>query len=233
MSEVETMDCTELLTRIEALTAGTLSAEERLAVDGHLGLCARCREIAEVMRTDLGWFSAVPPAGLAESILDRTSGRPCNRALERLGDHLDGALDGVDRDLVQGHLDHCGACSALSVVMTRLADDLPALAELRPDPGFTGDVLAALDAHDRSWLQVWDTWWPGLLGRSRLAWEAGYIGAIVLWVVFGASWAPLRATSQRALAAVQENHVRSAVETMRSTLKTVTRRPPGGVSSRD
>ncbi len=101
----------------------------------------------------------------------------------------------------------------------RLADDLPALAELEPHPGFADAVVAAIAPDEPSWAQARTPWWIALLGRSRVAWEAGYVGAIVLWLVFGASWAPLRATSERALAVVQENHVRSVVETMRSTFE--------------
>ncbi len=104
-------------------------------------------------------------------------------------------------------------------ITTWLADDLPALAELGPDPEFAGAVMAAIATHEPSRLQARKLWWPGLLGRSRLAWEAGYVGAIVLWLLFGASWAPLRATSERALAVVQENHVRSVVDIMKSTFR--------------
>ena len=41
-----------------------------------------------------------------------------------------------------------------------------------------------------------------LLVRPRIAWEAGYIGAVVLWLVFGVSWSPLRAAPVEALAAL-------------------------------
>ena len=41
-----------------------------------------------------------------------------------------------------------------------------------------------------------------LLERPRIAWEAGYIGAVVLWLVFGVSWSPLRAAPVEALAAL-------------------------------
>ena len=213
------MDCRGFLTRIEAFIDGSIATEERVAADGHLAACPRCREIVKITGADLAFLSVESPEGLAESILERTSGRPCTAALERLGDYVDGVLWSVDRDLVQGHLDHCGHCAGVMVVLTRLADDLPALAELGPDPGFTSSVVAAIATREPSSVRAGVPWWPGLLGRSRLAWEAGYVGAIVLWLVFGASWAPLRATSERALAVVQENHVRSVVETMRSTLR--------------
>lgn len=212
------MDCRSFLTRIEAFIDGSLPTDEHVAADEHLAACPRCREIVNVMGTDLAFLSVESPAGLAESILERTSGRPCSSALERLGD-VDGALGRVDRDLVQGHLNHCSDCAGVVVATRRLADDLPALAEFEPDPGFIDAVMVAIATHEPSWAQTRAPWWLGLLGRSRVAWEAGYVGAIVLWLVFGASWAPLRATSERALAVVQENHVRSVVETMRSTFK--------------
>ena len=98
------MDCRGFLIRIEAFIDGSLSTAEQVAADGHLAACPRCREIAAVLGTDLEFLSVESPAGLVESILERTSGRPCAAALERLGDYVDGALGGVDRDLVRGHL---------------------------------------------------------------------------------------------------------------------------------
>ena len=214
------MNCRRFLIGVEAFIGGTLSADDQVAADRHLAGCPRCLEMVAVIGTDLEFLSEEPPAGLAESILKRTSGRPCDTALERIGNYVDAELGSVDRDLVKGHLDHCGECAGVAVVMTRLADDLPGFAELEPDAGFANAVMAKTVTREPAGSQAREPWWQGVLGRSRVAWEAGYVGAIVLWLAFGASWAPLRATSERALIVVQENHVRNVVEAMRSTIGT-------------
>ena len=93
------------------------------------------------MRVDLG-SPVETPDGLTESILARTSGRTCPRAQTLLGDHVDGILGGLDRGLVDAHLQRCRECAALASVLTRLGEDLPVFAELRPDAALIDDVLA-------------------------------------------------------------------------------------------
>ena len=172
---------------------------------------------------DLEHLSSRSAEGLTEAILGRTSGRPCGSARERLGDYVDGSLgtDGLDRELVKGHLDGCRECAAVAAALGQLSVDLPEFAEFRPPSALLTDVMAATVGRERrrrkargtTWADAsWDRWTKALLGRSRLAWEAGYVGAVLLWLVFGASWAPLRAAPPQALAVVQENHVGSAVE---------------------
>ena len=179
-------------------------------------------------RKDLEALASTSPEGLTESILERTSGRPCVSALVRLGDYVDGSLgaDGLDRDLVKGHLDGCEDCATVAAALGRLSVDLSTFVELRPEPPLVADVMAATVGCERggraAWKVAcegaWEEWTRALLGRSRLAWEAGYVGAVILWLVFGASWAPLRAAPSMALAVVQENHVGSAVEAATSRL---------------
>jgi predicted anti-sigma-YlaC factor YlaD len=212
------MSCTTLLTRIEMFLEGRLLAAEQKAASAHLAGCPRCREIVKVMRTDLRFMSDEPPAGLTESILERTSGRPCDRARELLGDLVDGAVTGLDRDLIEGHLESCADCAAVRRALTQLAGDLPVFATLRPIPSLVDDVMALTVERRSPWRDVLSATWQSLLGRSRLALEAGYVGAVLLWLVFGASWAPLRAAPAQALAVVQRNHVGSAVETVTSRL---------------
>ena len=212
------MSCTTLLTRIEMFLEGRLLAAEQKAAAAHLAGCPRCREIVEVMRTDLRFMSDEPPAGLTESILERTSGRPCDQAKASLGDLVDGLVTRLDRDLLEGHLESCPECAGVRRALTQLADDLPVFATLRPIPSLVDDVMALTVARRSSWQDVLSATWQSLLGRSRLALEAGYVGAVLLWLVFGASWAPLRAAPAQALAVVQRNHVGSAVETVTSRL---------------
>lgn len=220
------MNCTALLAQVERVIDGTLPSSERAAAIEHLAACPRCREIVAVLETDLGFLSREAPAGLAEAVLDRTSGRPCGRAREWLCALVDEdeSVDGLDRELVEGHLATCADCAALQRALVGLRDDLPAFAELEPDPQFVARVTAATSVRRRPVRVagglgfVRGGWLDALLGRSRLAWEAGYVGALLLWLTFGASWAPLRAAPAQALAVVQENHVGAAVDAITSTL---------------
>jgi hypothetical protein len=62
------------------------------------------------------------------------------------------------------------------------------MAELDPGRGFTGDVMAAL-AGQRGPLQDWrrraGEFLPSIIRRPRFAWEAAYIGALVLLLAIG------------------------------------------------
>ncbi len=222
------MDCATFQTRLDAFLDGMLSAYERQAAETHLASCARCRELWTLMRTDLEVPSLEAPAGLAASILKRTSGAPCDRAHLLLDDYVDGRLEDLDRELVRGHLEHCRDCTAVAAALAQLAADLPAFAELQPDPRFVHDVLAVTRARRRRWAGVWATrHWERLLERPRIAMEAGYVGAVVLWLVFGASWSPLRAAAPQLLAVVQQNPVQElalgsgAIETLNRRLAAV------------
>ena len=201
------MKCTEFHDRLEALLDGTLPDRDRERAEAHAAACPRCSELHTLMRVDL----ADPPVetldDLTESILARTSGPPCARAEAQLGGHVDGALDGLDRELVDAHLRECGDCSTLATTLTRLGDDLPAFAELRPDAALVDDVLARTRPRPTWWSAGWNriqSTSRHLVERPRIAWEAGYVAAMVVWLVFGASWSPLWAAPVQALAIIQQ-----------------------------
>ena len=50
-------------------------------------------------------------------VLGRTTGGACGRAVEQLADLMDDQLQGLDRQLVQAHLEHCTDCRQLAVTM--------------------------------------------------------------------------------------------------------------------
>ena len=205
------MECTHVSDRLEALLDGTLPAGEQTRVEAHVAACPRCRELYTLIRVDVG-SPVETPDGLTESILMRTSGRACPHAQTLLGDHVDGTLDAVDRELVHAHLQRCRECAALASVLTRLGKDLPAFAELRPDAALVGDVLARTRTRPRPtrWSALWDRAQDAarrLFERPRIAWEAGYVAALVVWLVFGASWSPLRAAPVQALALIQQGAI--------------------------
>ena len=204
------MDCTQFHDRLEALLDGTLPAGGQARAEAHAAACPRCREFYTLMRADFESLAIETPAGLTESILARTSGRACGCAQTLLGDHVDGTLDGLDRELVETHLRMCADCAALATVLTRLGQDLPAFAELRPNAALVDDVLALTLPRPSRWSTIWGRVQPAgrrLFERPRIAWEAGYVAAMVVWLVFGASWSPLRAAPAQALVLIQQGAI--------------------------
>ena len=187
--------CQAFQDRLQDLLDGTLPAGERRSVQAHLDTCPRCRELATLMRMDLSSDEASPD--LTAAVLERTTGSPCIRAREILCDYVDDALDAVDRELLTLHLERCRECAATAMALAVLAEDLPAMAVLTPAGGFVGEVLAATSLRRRPWSDLGARWaraWAGLLARPRFAWEAGYIGAMAMWLFFSTVGAPLMAS---------------------------------------
>jgi predicted anti-sigma-YlaC factor YlaD len=179
----------------------------------------------------VGHFDVAAPSGLAESILARTSGSPCAPAQARLGDLVDRGLDrqdpvttqvpahvvdhephqetdqDVDLALVDGHVQHCPECAAVARALVRLRDDLPTFAELSPRASLLREVLVRTSSQPSREAGLWEQLRDAgqrLLERPRIAWEVGYVATLVAWLVFGASWSPLRATPVQALTLIQQ-----------------------------
>jgi hypothetical protein len=91
--------------------------------------------------------------------------------------------------LVQAHVRDCRDCAALSRVLVRLHHDLPTFAELAPDASLVQHVLSR-------------TIPTPVRGASGC--EAGYLATLVVWLFFGASWSPLRATAAQVLTLIQQ-----------------------------
>ena len=211
----DAMACARFEARLAAFVDGTLSSDDRRFAGEHLARCPRCRELHAVLRSEPAAPPIDAPDGLVATILEHTSGSTCGPARQRLVDYVDGALRGLDHELVHDHVEHCPDCAATAVALARLVDELPAFAKLEPPAELVANVLAATRPRV--------AWWRGLVAalarvdrlleqalprverllvRPRIAWEAGYIGAVVLWLVFGVSWSPLRAAPVQALAAL-------------------------------
>ena len=173
---------------------------------------------------------------LLAGVLERTSGPACRRAeallasapgsgqpvAEGTGGAPDEELPAVDRELLELHLAGCAECRALAAVLAELARDLPRLAEVRPDPGFADDVLAAsLPAAvrwrrrrrawsltwGRAWSRAWSETWPRWVRRPRFAWEAAFALTLVALPIFAAPEAPLHEVPERAIEIGRENPV--------------------------
>ena len=195
------MSCDRFADRLDELLAGTLPADEQAWAAAHAAGCSRCAEAYALLGEASGRRPAAVPGELIDTVLSRTSGPPCERARARLGDLLDGALGPVDRQLVDAHLGHCADCAALAAAAARLGAELPELAELPPPPELADAVLARTRgriARPPAAAGRWRDAVRRLLARPRIAWEAGYVAALVLWLAFGASWSPLRATAVEA-----------------------------------
>ena len=207
------MNCREFQDRLEALVGGTLAPEVERELRDHLRSCVHCREMEELVSGGVLVPEVSPPDDMTAAILDRTSGSPCVRCRELLCDFTDDTLERIERidtDLVRLHLETCDGCRAISVVLTRLAEDLPAMARLSPDDDFVSDVVgstvpAPVVAASKP------SWWERLVERPRLAWESAYVGAFVLWVVFSLPLPAIRAMPQKALSLMSGN----PVETLR------------------
>jgi predicted anti-sigma-YlaC factor YlaD len=200
------VNCLEFQHRLEAFVAGTLDADAASAVRDHLRTCPRCREMQNLVRESLDVPEIVVPADLTESILERTSGSPCARSRELLCGLVDRTLSDIDTDLVNLHIDTCDGCRSLATTLARLAEDLPEMALLSPGDNFTGDVLAATVV-PRVPEPTRSPWWERWMRRPRLAWEAAYVGAFVLWLVFSLPVPAVQAMPEKAMSWLTRNPV--------------------------
>ncbi len=185
------MDCLEFEDRLDDFHAGTLSYEQRTAAEIHIRECPECRALWDAVS---GKGEALAPeAGdeLALAILLRTSGSACEEAELLLCDLTGGNLGGADQEIVRLHLAHCTGCRALASTLTELAQLLPGMAALDPGPRFTADVLeATLRLHNADQPVVRRreralAWWNQLIRRPRFAWEAAYVGALIVLLALG------------------------------------------------
>lgn len=200
------MSCARFTDRLDGLLAGTLSAAERAWAAAHAAGCRRCGEAYALLGEASGRRPVEVPGELTGAVLSRTSGQPCDAARARLGDLLDGGLDPLDLRLVEGHLRHCSECAALASAAARLGVEPPAFAE-PPPRGFADAVLARTRGRAGKRPPAAGRWRAavrGLFARPRFAWEAGYVSALLFWLVFGASWSPLRTAAVEARVLLQQ-----------------------------
>ncbi len=197
------MDCREFERNLDASLAEHAPASLREGARAHMARCASCRELAELARASLG--AGAPGGGLVEAVLERTTGSPCLPARELLAAGEAG-LEATDRRLLDLHRDRCPGCRELGETLAWLDRLLPGMAEVRPDPGFLRDVLLATSERRRasSPIDEWLRAWLGItIRRPRFALEAAYVGAMVLWLVFGTAVSPLKGVPRQTLEIVQ------------------------------
>lgn len=148
-------------------------------------------------------------------VLARTSGSACERACRQLPDLVDGALQGLDRQLVQSHLGHCPGCRRVAVVLGWLTPELPAMAEIDPGPDFTAAVLARTTGYRRAAAAVarpggaaglmdrLGRWWEKRILSPAFPVQAAYAATVLLVLLTAVPGAPLKGVPGKALETVQ------------------------------
>ncbi len=148
-----------------------------------------------------------------QDVLARTSGSACKRALDMLPLLATDELGDMDRSLVQGHLEHCGECRSVAVVLNWVGGELPAMASLDPGPQFTALVLsrtaklpspAAARGQLTGAAGLMDRlghWWEKRIRRPLFVWQVAY--ALTVLLVGLTSLPPLRGVPDRILETVQ------------------------------
>lgn len=157
---------------------------------------------------------------LVRSILDRTSGPACGRALEHLPGLVDNILDSGDRTLVQAHLENCPGCRSVAVVLGWMGKELPAMAEIDPGEEFTAAVLvrtARLPSRAAAAGQLTGAaglvdrlgnWWEERIQRPLFAWQVAYALTVLLTVLTVAPGSPLHGVPRQILTSVQAGPTR-------------------------
>ncbi len=176
------MNCERFQAVLDDFLNGNLSDES--PAQNHLEDCAGCRDLVALLREDLELPQVPAPAGLAEAVLQRTSGPACKSAREFLPGYADGGLPESDTELLAIHIQGCRDCRSLEAAVRMLAVDLPNLAEMEPPAGFTAQVLAAT-SEKLSLAQRFTASVQTMMQRPRFAFEAAYIASITLVLLFG------------------------------------------------
>jgi predicted anti-sigma-YlaC factor YlaD len=184
MTRVEMMSCGQIQELLDDFISKKLDDRLKAQVQSHLDVCPDCKGLVSILSDDLPSFDAAAPAHLAASVLERTSGSACGAAIERLPDFVDRELHGVESDLVSLHLHDCSDCRAIECAIRQLAVDLPTLAQADLGPQFTRQVLAAT-SESVSKLESLAAVWRRIVQRQRFAFEAAYVGIVVLVLIVG------------------------------------------------
>ncbi len=177
-------------------------------IEAHLARCERCRKLAAIVRGDEEATETLPgDSALVTSVLQHTTGSPCERAEGLLPAFADGDIGADDRSVLASHLTHCESCRQLLAALREANAVLPALAEMQPPPGFAEGVLRATRATrptlagaarwQRSPALAW-AWFARVLARPRASLEIAYVATVLLVIVFGNPVAAFHGAEARA-----------------------------------
>jgi hypothetical protein len=89
--------------------------------------------------------------------------------------------------------------------MAEMAEVLPQMREMEPDSSFIPEVLISTRGlrHDRPGFSRIFDFLRGLTERPRFSWEAAYLGALLIFGLFGSPFSPVHDASSRLLASLQ------------------------------
>jgi anti-sigma factor RsiW len=197
------MNCSDFEKRLERYQAGMLPEAESRETARHLFHCPSCRALLEAVQSG---ENQLGQPDLSEAVLSRTSGPACRRCRNLFGDLLDGLLQPIDTELILSHLKTCPSCSSLFHAMSEMSEVLPRMREVLPDAAFVPEVLRSTRAlrHDGSGLSRIIQFVRALTERPRFSWEAAYLGALLVFALFGTPFSPVHDASSRLLASLQD-----------------------------
>ncbi|MFH1845658.1 MAG: zf-HC2 domain-containing protein [bacterium] len=200
------MDCQHWQDQLDDFLAEKLAPEQLREAREHLAGCRHCQELLVTVRGNLDTLSSREETDLTHEILSLTSGSPCGRAEELLGDLVAGTLPPTETQLVRAHLEHCTPCQELVVTLTWVLPELQTMDRIEPDAAFTADVLRATSGARERPLELLarlGQWWQRQIVRPRFALEAAYVGTMVLIALFGTPLSPFKRVPEQALTTVQ------------------------------
>lgn len=199
------MSCREQLLSLLSESMDELS---RARAVRHAQSCDACRDLAPLFEisADACDAESTDPAmhfseyRSSENPLDpdwhqrlfaQTSGDPCQQAELQLAEELDfSASSPATKTLLQRHLDTCEACQTFAQTQRALDEVLPTMASIAPPKTlikrivFQTHGLAAHASTARRRLSAPQRAFELLLARPRIAVEASYVAAVLIWLLF-------------------------------------------------
>jgi anti-sigma factor RsiW len=188
-------DCALVDRWLDDWLAGRLPAAQADRLEAHRQTCERCARLVAIMRDSDAADAPGDEIDLLAGVMNRTAGPACASAVEQLPALADGEMDAASREILQSHLAHCDACSALLATLQESRAVLPTLAEIEPPLGFTARVLARTSGAPR---RAVAEWWRRLLARPRASLELAYVGTLILVLLVGNPVAAFRGASDTA-----------------------------------
>ena len=201
------MNCSEFEALLYASIEEHIEPADGARMTAHEASCARCRRLAGLVSgNDAG--SSELAEGFAESVLERTSGKPCEEVAILLAEDASDASH--QEALWEVHVATCKDCRALQGALARMLRETPALAELEPEASLVDSVLRATVGRPLvASRRPREGLWTRFVRRPRAALEGAYVTAMLLLLVTGLPWS-LSGSTTRTLDAWWREHAEAA-----------------------
>lgn len=190
------MNCSEFEALLYASIEEHIEPADGARMTAHEASCARCGRLAELMSGNDA-DSTELTEGFTESVLERTSGKPCEEVAILLAED---ASDASHQEALWAvHVATCKDCRALQGALARMLRETPALAELEPEVPLVDSVLRATVGRPLvASRRPREGFWIRFVRRPRAALEGAYVTAMLLLLVTGLPWS-LSGSSARTL----------------------------------